>query len=475
MRSRRVAAVASFCAALALGHRVAGAQQSTSALGAVHGVVYDSLTRGRLARAYVQIVRADDLDGGRTVVADSAGALRIDSLAQGRYLVGFFHPLLDLLRVQARPKVVEIGADGGAVRVDLAVPDLARVRPVVCGSPQAPTDSSSVVAGRVRDAADGAAVANATVVLTWTERSLGTGGLHKEHRRVPVITGPGGSFVVCGVPAGEEIVVAAAAPGRASGEIALEIPTRGLVVRDLSLGDTTAADTMAVATPVTRGTARVTGVVRDSAGRAVPGARVSLWDAAADVSAGADGEFSLGGLPAGTRTLEVRAIGFGLRRVAIDLAPGRVATVNVRLDRAQTLAPVTILGRPTSGLAGFLERRAHNRGGRYITPADIARLRTSNVTDALRAMPGLRIIPDRHGGVIILGRSLHSQLTGARCLSAIYLDGQTLPPGDDLGRWVGPGQVAGIEVYSDEPYAPPQYRDPDFEGCSVLLVWTRRR
>jgi hypothetical protein len=208
--------------------------------GAVHGVVYDSLARGPLAGAYVQVVRAGDLLGGRAVAADSAGAFRIDSLAPGRYLVGLDHPVLHLLRVEVRPRLVELGPGATAVRVDLAVPHFDRVRPVVCGSPQAPADSSGLLAGRVRDAADDAPVANATVVLTWSELSFGAGGVRTEHRRALAPTAPGGRYVVCGVPAGVELVASAAAPGRASGEVALEVPPRGFVVRDLTLGDTVA-------------------------------------------------------------------------------------------------------------------------------------------------------------------------------------------------------------------------------------------
>ncbi|AHG92705.1 hypothetical protein J421_5170 (plasmid) [Gemmatirosa kalamazoonensis] len=473
MRVRRVAVVAASIAALALGPHLAVAQPPASADGALYGVVYDSLTRRPLARAYVQVVRAGDLDGGRTVAADSAGRFRVDSLAPGRYLVAFFHPLLDLLRVQATPRVVELGVD--IVRVDLGVPDLARVRPVVCGSAQAPSDSSGLLAGRVRDSADGAPVENAKVVLTWSEVALDAGGVRTEHRRVPVTTGRGGSYVLCGVPAGEEMVVSAAAPGRASGEVALEVPPRGFMMLDLALGDTTAGDTTAAG--AMHGTARLTGVVRDSAGRAVRGARVSIRGATASTTADADGVFSLGGLPAGTRTLEVRAIGFALRRLPVDLGSDRAAAVNVRMDRVPTLAAVTVLGTPTSGLAGFLDRRARNVADRFITAEDLVRLHASLVSDALRGMRAVWVVPDRHLGTRLLGTSPFTRLHGgnARCAAWIVLNGQAVPRGDDIDMWVGTKDVVGIEVYADGGSVPIKYRPPDnFDGCSVVLVWTRQ-
>lgn len=497
MRTRRGAVVAASFATLALGPHVAGAQQPTippttppaaapssaaptpaAALGALHGVVYDSLARAPLAGAIVQTVRVGDLAGGRPVAADSAGAFRIDSLAPGRYLIGFFHPLLDLLRVEAAPRVVDLGPGSDAVRVDLGVPDLARVRPVVCGSPQAPTDSSGLVAGRVRDAADGVPVANARVVLSWSEVVVGDRGVRTEHRRVPVTTGPGGTYVVCGVPAGEDLVATAEAPGRASGEVALDVPPRGFVVRDLTLGDTASAaarprgdDTTSA--PLARGTARLTGTVRDPTGRPVRGARAVVWGTAAAATAGEDGSFALGGLPAGTRTLEVRAIGYALHRVPVDLAAGRAGTVDVRLERVASLDTVVVYGTPSGrgvGFAAFLDRLRHNRAGQFVTAEDIERQQPLEVADMLRGMgSGVQVVRDRRGNKRIFVRG-----SAGPCVATVLLDGVELPIGDDLDRWVGPKQVAGIEVYAEQASAPPHGGSLRFDGCGVVLVWRRK-
>jgi protocatechuate 3,4-dioxygenase beta subunit len=475
MRARRDALVAASLAALALGPDVAGAQ-----LGAVHGVVYDSLTHRPLAGATVQSVRASDLAWGRSATTDSAGAFRIDSLAPGRYLVGFAHPLLELLRVEATPRLVELGPGGEAARVDLGVPDLARVRPVVCGSEQAPTDSSGLLAGRVRDAVDDAPVARATVVITWSEHSIGAKGVRTERRRVPVTTGPGGRYLVCGVPFGEELIVSAAAPGRASGEVALELPPRGFAVRDLTVGDSVAESAVATrkagdttAALAMRGTARLTGTVRDSAGRPVRGARVSVRGAAASAAADADGAFTLGGLPSGTRTLEVRAIGFTLRRMTVDLAAGRAGTVDVRLDRVTNLDPVTVFGTPSnapvsSKLAEFLDRQRHNPFGRFITAAEIERRNPIEITDAFHGMAGVQIVPNGRSGKTILGRGGKF----GTCQARVVLDGMLLQPDDELDRWVSPDEVAGIEVYLDATFAPPQYGNGRPDSCSIVLVWT---
>jgi hypothetical protein len=198
--------------------------------------------------------------------------------------------------------------------------------------------------------------------------------------------------------------------------------------------------------------------------------------AAVEATADQNGAFMLGGLPAGTRTLEVRAIGYALRRVAIDLAAGRAATVDVRLDRVPTLAAVTVLGSPSSGLAGFLDRRARKLADRSITAEDIERSHASLVSDALRGMTAVSVVPDGHLGTRLLGTSLYTKLHGgnAKCPAWIVLNGQALPRGDDVNMWVGTKDVAGIEVYADGATVPQQYRPPDnLDGCSVVLVWTR--
>jgi hypothetical protein len=239
-------------------------------------------------------------------------------------------------------------------------------------------------------------------------------------------------------------------------------------------GDTTADPT---AVPVARGTARVTGTVRDSAGRPVRGARASVWGTAAEATAGADGTFTLGGLPAGTHTLEVRAIGYALRQLPVDLAAGRAAPVAVRLDRAPTLAPVTVFG-TASPLAEFLDRRLHNRAGRFITAEDLARRNVYDVSDALRGMAPLEVVRYRGFRTMLYGRKTipDGGKPGGMCPAKLILNGRPLPPGDDINLWVGPREVVGIEVYPDGAAAPLKFRqaEPDMDGCSIVVFWTRR-
>src|SRR6185437_11766355 len=69
-----------------------------------------------------------------------------------------------------------------------------------------------------------------------------------------------------------------------------------------------------------RGRAVVSGRVSDMMGRPLVGANLSVDGPAPTTEAGADGTFTLRGLPAGTQALVVRKVVFAPTRVAVDLS-----------------------------------------------------------------------------------------------------------------------------------------------------------
>src|SRR4051812_27900094 len=92
----------------------------------VSGVVRDSIARGPLIGAMVQIVAADDPGKfARTAVTDSSGVFNIPDVPDGRYMLGFYHAMLDSLGLE--PTVREVLVNGvRPVRADLAIPSPAR-------------------------------------------------------------------------------------------------------------------------------------------------------------------------------------------------------------------------------------------------------------------------------------------------------------------------------------------------------------
>ena len=457
------------------------------------GTVYDSLAGAPLASATVQAVRADGAPIAFSTHSDAAGRFRFDSLAPGRYLLGFLHPRLDVLGLEVQPLAVDLSATARAT-VALAVPGPLGVHAAVCPARSA-GDSTGAIAGSVRDADSDTPAPDATVVFTWSEIVVARSGLHTERRRVPVAVRPDGSFLVCGVPGDDVLEANATAPGRTSGLVEVVSPGRGLAVQQFTLGPAlaggarlttdapgTTVPTSALPTPAA-GTARVVGrIVSASDGRPVRGARVRVWGTGETTETGDAGTFALGALPSGTFTLEARAIGLAPTRVVVDLARDRVAEVRVALPAAvRELDRVVVRGRESRAsrdLDGFLARRETGRGV-YVTQADIARRRPIEVTDLLRATSGLWTSATGVRGNVLRGPG--------GCIPPVFLDGVYLHGGaDDIDSLLRPQDVAAIEVYRNGSEVPVQF-GRTFQraeagspltrsaGCGgAVVIWTRR-
>jgi hypothetical protein len=59
------------------------------------------------------------------------------------------------------------------------------------------------------------------------------------------------------------------------------------------------------------------------------------------------------------------------------------------------------------------------------------------------------------------------------CPAFVYLDGLPLDLTESIDTQLTPGRVAGVEVYPDPAFAPPQYRRASSKPCSVVLFWSR--
>jgi hypothetical protein len=75
---------------------VAQSAARPSSIAAVTGTVHDSISGGSLAGAMVQLVSADTATSfSSAVVSDSGGRFIFADVPDGRYAIGFLHPLLD--------------------------------------------------------------------------------------------------------------------------------------------------------------------------------------------------------------------------------------------------------------------------------------------------------------------------------------------------------------------------------------------
>jgi hypothetical protein len=473
----------SFAPILALATAVAGAplvaQQPAAPArpGAVRGMVYDSLAGVPLRGATVQLARADDRSRSAwSAVTDSLGNYAIDSVPAGQYIAGFFHPAADSLgfTISPRPFVVEAGAPVG---VPLGIPAGPTIRRALC-PPTADTDSTGLLFGMVRNVETGAPMAGGTVVVMWQELVIDRGGIRNERRQFPAKSGEDGAYYMCGVPSDIEVEARAEHPQGATGYIAVRVPLRGAMKRDLAIGtrDTAVVAAMDSLAPgaagarLRRGSAALSGTVLGPGKRPLRGARVVVGGTGAETETDEAGRFALADLPSGTQSLEARALGYQPKRATVDLSRERPATVDVVLDeRTPVLDAVSVYGKatPRRSLSGFLERR-RNGMGRYATREDIERQGALYLTDVLRRMPGVRVAPTNRFGSAVYVRG--AGLSGY-CRPALYLDGMRMfDDGESsIDDFVRPGEVAAVEVYAGVAGAPAEF---DARGCGAIVIWT---
>lgn len=455
--------------------------------GSISGTVYDSLVvNGTLAGAEVTVEGTDLL-----ALTDRTGHFRIDMVPSGRAVLRFYHPTLDSLGFGAAPVAVTV-ADSGSVEVRLATPAPTTLHAHLCPGPQA--QSTGVLLGRVRNVDDGGPLPNAMVNVRWGEWNLGGGGLTRTERRASAVTDANGAYVLCGVPTDVVVVARAVAADHVTGLVEVDLGQRAFGVEDLAAstqdhGATTAElarldSAVLRGDPVTTtGTARLSGAIHGTDGRLLGQAQVALFGFPVSVRTSSDGAYAITAVPAGSQTIEVRAVGFAPKRLTVALRTGEPRTLNVTLDKAaQTLASVNIVGRGMRlDNTGFEDRRKMGLG-RYIGPEEIERLRVFDTSQLLWTMPGTRVVWDGSENVLKFTRPAVSGVGGGSfndlCNPAVFVDGFAVYDIND----VRPYDVRGIEVYMDKSAAPAMYRTQSLKDgggrdthCGVILVWTKPR
>ena len=429
---------------------------------AISGTVADSLAGRPLRGAAVQLVVEDDPLRLRTVATDAAGSFRFDAVPPGRYLLGFLHPRLDDLALQPPVKRIEVRGGERAVHSDFAIPGARTLAAATCG---ARSDSTGLLIGRVVDAGLLAPVDSGLVTVSWRELRVESGSIRLERRSARARLAPesAGAFAICGVPGNVALAVRATSGAHASGEVELVVPPGALLQRDLR-----------VALPAASGaTARVAGRVTGPDGAPVPRAIVLVTGSGGVDTTDASGDFDLGALAPGTRSVEARALGFVPRRIAVDLAADTTTRADIPLDRTvPALEAVTVYGKATPkrrDLTGFLERR-RSGFGRYLSAEQVEKSHAQTLSDLLATVPGLRIVNGAAGETTILSRGT-LDLT-SQCMPDVFLDGFVVHDGARVvGDMVRPADIVGIEVYMTSATTPVEFMKGP---CGAVLIWTRR-
>ena len=238
-------------------------------------------------------------------------------------------------------------------------------------------------------------------------------------------------------------------------------------------------------------TAGVTGVVRDTMGRALDGVEVVVAGINSHAVTGADGRFSLTGLHPGRGVLQVRRIGYRPTEIEITLAAQREETVEIRLVAQTVVLPeIEVKGRnlkpsryATTAKYDDFFRHQRSGFGTFITRDQIDRMNAFHTADILRSVPGFNV-------TFRDADPTTAQVRMARCSGRsarinVYIDGtlqrvrdSVESPMGGIGSLVSVA-LAGIsaphiemmEVFRGAAEIPGEFDSGN--ACAVIAIWTR--
>ena len=430
---------------------------------AIAGVVVDSLN-GRYLRGADVIIEG----ANRSLVTDSLGKFRIDSLPPGTYQVGVFHPLLDTLGISLASQPFHVGADSSSF-VLLAVPSAATIIRVACPVRGFRPQGTSAVIGHVTDPESLQPVAGAEVSIAWIQLEVSKAiGVRRTPRVIRDSTDAQGAFKLCGLPNSMQATLQA----RKAGAVTAEIP--------ISLGDQESelfARTMLLSradSGAKTGSAIVSGRVVLEGAPSNAGSRVEVVGTDVIALTNEQGEFTMKNLPSGTHVLLARHLGFGAETVPVDLSSHEPKQVTIKLPKfVAMMDPVVVTARRAASLdkVGFNQRQRSGTGY-YLGPDQIQMIHPNALTDILRRVPSLRISYGPDGEQVTSSRGTTSLTGGPGCVQ-YYVDDmpwQSATPGD-INNFVNGPEVVGVEVYAG-PGAPAQYTR-GMQDCTTVVIWTK--
>jgi hypothetical protein len=415
--------------------------------GVVRGVVYDSLRAASVAGAVVTI----DGVAGRTLT-DGRGRFELRDVPLGPQRIRVRSPRFDSLALGALDAVVEV--QSSVTEVSVALPAIARYASAVCGATL--EAGQGILLGDVSDAAGSPAGAMHIAAL-WNETVLTTAGASGLMRGAIDTTTATGFYALCGVPLDAEFQMRAGDDAIGSATLTV-LPSAELVRRrDVRIG-------------APERTVRLRGRMSDRNGRGLEGIVEVLDDSTSTIRTDSTGVFTLS-VPERSTQLWVRVVGFTPRTVDLQAAAPETDLGDLVLDRVpQELPGRLIEGRLVSRSEFDFEARRSAGVGVQIDSATLAKY--PRVGSTALANETRLVRSEARGGV---GEVVKIRQGVGSCFPRVYVDGQYF--GSQGGRGIDAAMMGQllreakrIEIYT-AAYAPAAY--PDFDGCGVILIWTR--
>jgi Carboxypeptidase regulatory-like domain len=225
-------------------------------------------------------------------------------------------------------------------------------------------------------------------------------------------------------------------------------------------------------------------VVDDHTGEPVAQARVTLLNGRerrlGSVQTGADGTFHFDIRSADNFILRAERVGYqGTESDRLPLNEDDSVQVQLRISTdAVVLAPLMVTAGPPvllrdRQLAAFEWRRRSQPFGRYLTTADIRRMRGYKATDVLQQVHFVQVEGTLQRTVTLPKRG-GTFMGPGRCVANVYIDGTAVRLGGgeySIDNFVT-GNLAAVEVYPSPAMAPGEFPAREDPFCGVVVIWT---
>ena len=443
----------------------------------VRGTVRDSLTGAVVADARVTLLESP-FEGA----TDSTGVFAIGGVWRGEYVVEVSTPALDSIGAVSRTRFV---VDGASSPVALYTPSIPSVMGVSCGAPDIP----GAIVGRL--AWQGPLPEGMRVVAEWpqvADSAGGAPGVHMAWAEAPV--DERGQFRICRVPLGVPLLLRTEAE-RASTVGAREVRVQLGADRRIARADLVLDSTVVA-------TASLTGeVLTDTVGTPLDNAEVTITDLRRSVTTDRRGRFRLSEIPPGEHLVSIRRVGYAPFITAIAFEPNRAVEQRILLNRAPTLASVSVTADARGdGLPADFDERRRAGMGRFLARAELDRHAGRRLGDVLTQLSGFGAAQGSGSHAWVVGKRAPSNdlreqgvycpsdaerrqgIPSCACFSQVYLDGRLLntsrPTEPFDANTLPVDDIAGVEFYATAAGIPGRYSALN-AVCGVMLVWTRRR
>ena len=210
----------------------------------------------------------------------------------------------------------------------------------------------------------------------------------------------------------------------------------------------------------------ISGVVKDSGGAVLQGAKIELQPQGRPISSNELGEFSISEVDSGTYTVTVSYVGFTSFTGSVTVVAGQTARIDAVLKVANGNDEVIVTADRPRGEAEAINRTLAADNILQVLPADvIVSLPNANIADALGRMASVTIERDEGEGKYVQIRGTEPRLSNT------MVDGVTVPSPESGVRQIKLDTIASDLVESVEINKTLQANiDADGIGGSVNLV-----